>query len=140
MDIKSVHTLEEIREIFKDDRFATEAAGAVILDADVRYAKCEMELKPVHYNASNTVMGGAIFTLADFTMAVAANGYREKTDTPSIDASMYYMKPAKGKKLIAEAKCVKPGRIINFYEVSVVDDLGNDVAHFSGKTYTVLPK
>lgn len=136
MEIKSVHTLEEIREIFKNDRFATEAAGAVIVDAGVCYAKCEIELKPVHYNAAGIVMGGAMFTLADFCMAVAANGYREKPDTISIDANMYYVKPAKGKKLIAEAKCVKPGRTLSFYEVEITDELGTDVAHFTGKTYT----
>ena len=140
MDIKSVHTLEEIREIFKDDRFATEAAGIFIADAGVFYAKCEMELTPVHRNAWGGVMGGAIFTLGDYAMAVASNGYREKCDTVGIDANIYYVKPAKGNKLIAEARCVKPGKILSFYEVSIVDELGTDVAHFSGKTYTMQPK
>lgn len=140
MEIKSVHTLEEIKEIFKNDRFATEAAGAVIVDAGVCYAKCELDLKPIHYNAAGIVMGGAMFTLADFAMAVASNGYREKPDTVSIDSSMYYVKPAKGKKLIAEAKCVKPGRVLSFYEVAICDELGTDVAHFSGKTYTMAGK
>lgn len=139
-EIKSAHTLEEIREIFKNDKYATEAAGAVITEADVCYAKCEMEIKPIHLNARGAVMGGAIFTLADFAMAVASNGYRENCDTVGIDASINYMKPAKGSKLIAEAKCVKPGRILSFYEVLITDDLGTDVAHFSGKTYTILPR
>ena len=140
MEIKCVHTLEEIREIFKDDKYATEAAGAVIVAADVCYAKCEMEIKPIHLNARGAVMGGAMFTLADFTMAVASNGYRENCDTVGIDASIAYMKPAKGSKLIAEAKCVKPGKILSFYEISITDDLGTDVAHFTGKTYTILPR
>ena len=140
MEIKCVHTLDEIRKIFEGDKFATEAAGAVITAADVCYAKCELELKPVHMNARGAVMGGAMFTLCDFAMAVASNGYRENCDTVGIDASICYMKPAKGSKLIAEAKCIKPGRILSFYEVSVTDDLGTDVARFSGKTYTIMPR
>ena len=133
---KCLHTLEEIREIFKDDRFATEAAGATIEAADVCYAKCRLALKPVHYNAAGIVMGGAIYTLADFCMAVAANGYRKTCDTVGVDGSIYFVKPAKGKVLFAEAKCVKPGRTLSFYEVNVVDELGTEVARFSGKTYT----
>ena len=136
MEIKNLHTLEEVREIFKGDRFATEACGIVITAADVCYARCEMEILPIHRNAWGGVMGGAMFTLGDLTMAVASNGYREKCDTVGIDASIAYIKPAKGNRLIAEAKCVKPGRILSFYEVSIMDELGTDVAHFTGKTYT----
>lgn len=140
MEITSVHNLEEIREIFKGDRFATEACGIEIIAADVCSAVCEMEILPVHRNAWGGVMGGAIFTLSDFTMAVAANGYRENCDTVGIDANIFYVKPAKGNRLIAEAKCVKPGRILSFYEVSIRDELGTDVAHFTGKTYTRQPR
>ena len=140
IEIKSAHTLEEIREIFKGDRFATEACNAVILEADVFRAKVEMEILPIHRNAWGGVMGGAIFTLADFAMAVASNGYREECDTCGVDANIFYVKPPKGSKLFAEAKCVKPGKILSFYEVTVTDDLGTDVAHFSGKTYTMQKK
>ena len=135
-EMECLHTLEEIREIFKEDRFATEAAGAVIDAADVRYARCRLKLEKVHRNAAGIVMGGAIFTLADFCMAVAANGYRENCDTVSIDGSILYMKPTKGSWLIAEAKCIKPGRSLNYYEVMVKDDLDTEVARFEGKTYT----
>lgn len=134
--MKCLHSLEEIRERFREDRFATEAAGATIEAADVRYARCRLELKPVHRNAAGIVMGGAIFTLADFCMAVAANGYREDCDTVSVDGSILYMKPAGGNCLIAEAKCIKPGRVLNYYEVMVKDELGTEVARFAGKTYT----
>ena len=140
MEIKNVHTLEELREIFKDDKFAVEACGAEIVEADALYAKCEMELKPIHMNARGAVMGGAIFTLSDFAVAVAANGSREVPDTVAIDANISYIRSSKGKKLIAEAKCIKPGRIVSFYEVNVTDDLGVDIARFTSKTYTIYPK
>lgn len=137
---KNVNTLESVREIFAGDKYATEATAAVITEFDVRYAKCEFEIQPMHLNARGAVMGGAIFTLCDFAMAVASNGYKASPDTVGIDANIAYMKPAKGKKLIAEAKCIKPGRILSFYEVTVTDELGTDVARFSGKTYTIEKK
>jgi len=128
--------LELNRERFKNDRFATEAAGAVIEAVDVRSARCRLKLEPVHFNAAGIVMGGTLFTLADFCMAVAANGYREDCDTVAIDGNIIYMKPAKGESLIAEARCVKPGRTLSFYEVDIRDELGTDVARFTGKTFT----
>ena len=113
--------LDKIRERFQGDRFATEAAGIEIKEARPQYALCEMEIKAVHRNARNAVMGGAIFTLADFTAAVAANGAEENTSTVTLHA-------AKGSRLIGEAKCIKAGRTTSLYEVTVTDELGTQVA------------
>ena len=72
--------LEQIREFFAKDRFATDN-GATIEEVDDGYAKCSLEIQPHHLNAANTVMGGAIFTLADFAFAVATFGLLDFTDT-----------------------------------------------------------
>ena len=65
--------LEEARNYFKDDRFATEASGIIIEAVDDGYAKCSMKIEDRHRNAVNQVMGGAIYSLADFVFAVATN-------------------------------------------------------------------
>lgn len=52
--------LEEIREEFKKDRFATDAVGIVIDCAEPGKAVCSLALKPHHMNANNVPMGGAI--------------------------------------------------------------------------------
>ncbi len=71
-------------------------------------------------------MGGAMFTLADLTFAVAANfGGRM---TVSISSNISFIGPCKGEVLYSTAKCVKAGRSTCFYEVDIVDDLGNKVA------------
>ena len=62
--------LEQVQKVFANDRFATEN-GVVIDEVDDGYAKCSLEIQPHHLNAGGTVMGGAIFTLADFAFAVA---------------------------------------------------------------------
>ena len=55
-------TLEEVREVFADDRFATEN-GAVIEEIGDGYAKCSVKLERKHKNAMGGVMGGVYFTL-----------------------------------------------------------------------------
>ena len=52
-------SLEEVRQRFQGDRFATEN-GAVIDAIGEGYAKCSMELSDSHRNAAGAVMGGAI--------------------------------------------------------------------------------
>ena len=123
-------TLEELQTIFAADRFATEAAGATIRVAEPGHAVCTMELKPVHMNAAGTPQGGAIFTLADFAFAVAVNGFAE-TVSVSLQHDITFLAPARGKMVIAEARCVKSGRSTCFYTVEVTDDLGTRVAHMT---------
>ena len=120
--------LEEIRNRFKKDRFATEAAGIVIDHAEPGKAVCSLTLEEKHMNENNVPMGGAVFTLADFTCAIASNGYSEKK-TVSQQVSITFLAPAKGSRLIAEASCLREGRTTAFYAVDVKDELGNYVAH-----------
>ena len=68
-------SLTEIQEAFSHDRFATNQANIRIVSAQPDFAVCEMPITPEHLNARGTVMGGAIFTLADFTAAVAAKAF-----------------------------------------------------------------
>ncbi len=132
-----MHTIKEIRERFSLDRFATEAAGIQIVEAQPQYAVCEMPLTEKHRNMRGTPMGGAIFTLADFTAAVAVNGYAENTDTISLHADITFLSAAKGEKLIACASCIRQGRSTALYEVSVKDELGTLVAQASINGFTL---
>ena len=126
--------LEEIRNRFKKDRFATEAAGIVIDHAEPGKAVCSLTLEEKHMNKNNVPMGGAVFTLADFTCAIASNGYSEKK-TVSQQVSITFLAPAKGSRLIAEASCLRAGRTTAFYAVDVKDELGNYVAHATMNGY-----
>ena len=131
-------TIQEIRERFSHDRFATEAAEIMITEAQPQFAVCEMPLLEKHRNARGTPMGGAIFTLADFTAAIAANGFSEHTDTISLHADITFLGTAKGEKLIAAAKCVKQGRTTSLYTVEVKDELGTLVAQASVNGFVLL--
>ena len=50
-------TLDEVRELFKNDRFAMKS-GAVIDEIGEHYAKCSLEVSDSHRNALGAVMGG----------------------------------------------------------------------------------
>ena len=129
----------ELIRSFANDRFATEAAKIEIVEVRDGYAVCKMPLTPLHKNSRGAPMGGAIFTLADFTAAVAANGFAEHTDTISLHAEITFLGPAKGEKLIAKAGCIKQGRTTSLYMVEVTDELGTLVAQASVNGF-VLPK
>lgn len=128
----TVTTLDEVRQRFAHDRFAT-VNGAVIEAVDEGYARCSMQLNDTHRNALGAVMGGAIFTLADFAFAVASNW--NKAASVSLSASISFLGGAKGAKLIAEAVKLKEGRKTCYYEVTVCDELGNQVAHMTSNGY-----
>ena len=120
--MESKKTLEEVRRIFADDRFATEN-GAVIDEIGDRSATCSLVITSSHRNAMGAVMGGAYFMLADYAFAVAANW--EKLGCVSIHSDISFLGVAKGEKLIAKAVCVKDGKTTACYRVDVTDELGN---------------
>lgn len=124
--------IDEVKKIFKRDRFATDN-GAVIDEIGDHYAKCSLIIGERHKNALGAVMGGVAFTLADFAFAVASNW--QKSGTVSLSSNIAYLGSVKGERLIAEAKCVKDGRTTCYYQVDVSDNLGTKVAAVSVTGY-----
>lgn len=129
----SISTLEEARDFFKNDLFATEVSGIIIEEVGEQYARCSMEITPKHLNAGHSVMGGAIFTLADFTFAVASNFNRSLTVT--LDSQIRFLKAAKGTILYSEAKCTRETSKISFYTIDITDNEGIHVAQVTSTGY-----
>lgn len=127
--------MNQLREKFIHDLFVADGLGAVIEEASYGYAKCSMEIQPRHCNALGIPMGGAVFTLADFAFAVAAN--QRGRDVVTKASQITFLKSAQGKYLTAEARQVKDGKRVCFYEVKVTDDLGTEVAFVTVNGYVV---
>lgn len=117
--------IDEIREIFKNDRFAT-VNGAYIEEVGDGYSVCSIEINENHKNAAGGVMGGVPFMLADFAFAVAVN--HETMNTVSLSSTISFLGVAKGNRLIAKAECVKFGRATCYYTVHITDEIGTRVA------------
>ena len=81
-------------------------------------------------------MGGAIFTLADFAFAVAANWNKPNLHV-TLNSQITYLGTAKGKRLIAEARMVKEGRSTCYCVVDVKDDLGHAVAQITSNGFSI---
>lgn len=128
-------TLEQVRERFTGDCFASKI-GTVIEEIKKGYARCTMDITPLHLNAAGNVMGGAIFTLADFAFAVAANWDQPQLHV-TLTSQITYLGTAKGTKLIAEAHIVKEGRSTCYCVIDVTDDLGRAVAQISTNGFVI---
>ncbi len=119
-------TLEEKREFFKQDRFAVETTGLEIISVGENTAKVKLKIEDRHLNGLGFLMGGAYFTTADFAFAVATNDDVNKVVTSS--STINYLRSVKGDELYAEAKLLKNGRSICFYQIDLTDKEGNLVA------------
>ncbi len=119
--------LETKRAFFKNDIFATEVTGIEIEEVGENYAKCSLKLTDKHLNAAGHPMGGAIYTLADFTFAVSTNP-RPDSVTVTAVSQICYLSPAKGNILYAESSLIKDGHSTCFFEIDITDNTGVKVA------------
>ncbi len=122
----TVFTLEEARAFFAADRFATDRLNAVIEEVGLDYARVAFDVDPFHMNANGTLMGGALFTLADFAYAVASNSSGCKTVALNVDIN--FISTARGTHIVAESKADKIGRTIVFFTTSITDETGRLIA------------
>ena len=119
--------LEEAQKFFYTDKYAREATGIDLIEVGDKTAKCSLKLQDKHRNGYGNVMGGAIFTMADFTFAVASN-FRQ-TPCVSGTSQVTFLSSSKGTTLFSEAHCIKNGKTTCFYKVEITDDLGAKVAN-----------
>ena len=129
-------TLEEARTFFSGDRFATEN-GMTLDERDGEPAVASLVLSERHRNAHGGVMGGAIFTLADFAFAALTNDPGRTTVAQQVSVS--YLAAPKGGRLVATARYRKDGRSSCVVNVDVSDDAGRDVAQFVGTGFKLRP-
>ncbi|MBO5059367.1 MAG: PaaI family thioesterase [Clostridia bacterium] len=118
--------LEEARRFFANDKYATEATGIEIEAVGEHYAKCRLVLDERHKNAVGHVMGGVMFTLADFVFAISTNF--KQPITVSVVSQISHLSSPKGDVLFGESRLIKDGKHTCFYEIDITDNLGTNVA------------
>ncbi len=124
-----MENIEEARKFFSNDKFATEVTGITIDEVHDGFSRCSLEITEKHLGAHGQIMGGVIFTLADFAFAAATNSKEHFTAT--IESKINFISASRGKKLFAECRRRKDGRTLCFYETVIFDDLEKTVATVS---------
>ena len=128
-------TLDDVRANFAHDRYATQTLEPEVLEAAPGHAVVRMQITDLHRNALGSVMGGAIFTLADFALAIASNVGQAPTVT--VSSNVEYLSAAKGQVLTATCDADKRGRSLVFTTCDVVDELGAHVARVTSSCLRV---
>ena len=119
-----------------NDRFRR-FLDAKVIEFKPGFARVEGIVKEEFTNIHGFCHGGYLISLADFALGLAANSDGVKRFAISI--SMDFFTPAFiGDKLIAEAKVVKAGKRISFYEMVILkgDEViakGNAVVYSRGE-------
>ena len=123
------------RRVFAADRYAVEATGIAIQRVGSHEAQCLLVVEERHCNARGMAMGGALYTLADFAAAVAANSDDLEADElhwVTTDSAVHYLSPApRGASLHAVCRAIKHGRTTALYQ-TIIESLDNE-----GRTHAV---
>ena len=126
--------MQEVLGFFSENDHFARHCGMELLEVKPGWAKAKMEILPHHMNGAKTVHGGAIFTLADFTFAAAANSQGRLA--LAINTSISFLKPTYGGTILyAEAEELSADRRLGYYQVKITDKKQQLVAQFQGTAY-----
>jgi acyl-CoA thioesterase len=127
-----MNSVKVYEHFLKNDHFATHS-NIELVSISPGVARAKMTLASHHLNGLGTIMGGAIFTLADFAFAAASNSYG--TVAVAVNVNISFMKAVSSGTLWADAREISKSFRIGTYTVEVKDDAGDLVALFQGMAY-----
>lgn len=125
--------MEKVKQFFSNNDQFAKYVGLELLEAEIGYARVKMAIQPHHLNGVQTVHGGAIFTLADFTLAIASNSHGRIA--MGVNATISYMKAVRTGTLFAEAREVSLNHKLGHYLVNIYDERHDPIAAFQGMVY-----
>ena len=122
-------SIDEAREYFTGDTFAM-TNGITIDRMTDEECVCSMKIRDDHRNAMGGIMGGVIFTLADFAMAVLNNNMHKPT--VAMDMNISFLASSRGEHLTATTNCVKNGKNTTSCTILITDEFGKKVSLVTG--------
>jgi acyl-CoA thioesterase len=124
--------MEHITKLFEKDYFARQC-GIQIVEVREGLSVCSMEITENHLNGLGIVMGGALFTLADLALSMAANSYGRAAVT--LNAFISYLHPCSSGTVTARASQVSQSGKTSVYRVALTDESGQSIAEMTGTCY-----
>lgn len=114
--------------------------GMRLLEIKKGWAVVRLPIEDKLTNAIGLVHGGAIFSAADSAVGMALVGMTNRNENIStLEMKINYMKPVKGKAIIAEAKIIHRGSQTAIGDVDVRDDDRNLISKGLA-TYAIFKK
>ena len=98
----------------------------------------EYEARPEHLNSFGVTHGGAVMTLMDVTMAVAARSLEKDMGVVTIEMKTSFMQPCRG-RLSGKGRLMHRTATLAFTEATIVDEKGRACAHATG-TFKYVPR
>jgi uncharacterized protein (TIGR00369 family) len=96
------------------------------------------EAKPEHLNSFSVTHGGAVMTLMDVTMAVAARSLEREMGVVTIEMKTQFMQPCRG-PLTGKGRLMHRTATMAFTEATIYDSAGRACAHATG-TFKYVPR
>lgn len=122
------------REMMRRDR-ASAMLGMVVERQDYGHAVVSMLLRDDMMNGHDIAHGGFVFALADTAFAISCND--DVTISVAAGADITFLKPTTaGQTLTATAVHRASRGRTGVYDVTVVDETGDVVAEFRGRSFT----
>jgi len=115
---------------------ASQGLGMIIDAVGPGFARLSMTVRPEMLNGHDICHGGFIFSLADSAFAFACNSYN--LVTVASGCSIDFVAPAReGDRLVAHARERSLAGRTGVYDIDVVNQRGEVVALFRGKSYRI---
>ena len=95
------------------------------------FSELRYEPRPEHLNSFDVTHGGALMTLLDVTMAVAARSVQKDMGAVTIEMKTSFMQPARG-KLTGKGHLMHRTATMAFTEGTIFDEAGRACAHATG--------
>jgi acyl-CoA thioesterase len=123
-----------MRQMMQRDR-ASALLGMVVERDDPGHAIVSMKLRDDMMNGHDITHGGLVFALADTAFAISCND--DITVTVAAGADITFLKPTTAGQTLTATAVRRAGRgRTGLYDVTVVDESGDVVAEFRGRSFT----
>lgn len=113
-------TMEQLRARLNSSSQYLQSNDMQVIEVREGFAKVEMIIDEQILNGHGFVHGGALFSLGD--TAAGAASFATGRDSVTLSASINYIKPGIGGKLIGIAQEISRGRTTGVYEVFIFND------------------
>ena len=119
-------------ELFSKDRYAA-LSHIRLIRAENGSAEAEMTVCPEHLNGVGIVQGGAIYTIADFALAAAANS--RGVPAVTLTTTITFFKGESSGVFRAVAQELSLRHAVATYQVDVLNGQGERIAALQGTVY-----